>query len=77
MERSRKQSEDKLSSELQDPRRTGTRDLPERRGAGASWTGGVPDAGIVPIGMVQSIKRIRLELQAHAFPERQDDCLSQ
>jgi hypothetical protein len=32
---------------------------------------------MVPVGSIEDVEGIRLELEAHAFPEGQIECLSQ
>jgi len=64
-------SEAELSAELKNARRQGTGNLPKRDSAS------VADVRIVPIAPVEGVKRIRLEMKAHPFPERQVKSLPQ
>jgi hypothetical protein len=60
-----KHSKSELATELKNAPRQGTRDLPKSGGTG------VIHGRVVPIGPVEGIERIRLELKVHAFSEWQ------
>ena len=63
--------ETEFPAELKNARRQGTGNLSKTGGAS------VIHDRIVPVGPIEDVEGIRLELHAHALAERQIECLSQ